>query len=739
MNLLRIIISALVSFELLFTSVFSGIPLKCNMPEKKAGELTSYVNCYTGTGGIPWACAMLSPAATVPFGCVRVGPDTCASGGVASIKTNTSGYYYEHRHMLGFSLGRLSGTGARDYGMFRVTPSSSSNNSKPAHAFSHKNESAYPGYYSVFLPGADVICEMTASDHCAYERYSFKSDKPAVLYIDAKSILSSGSVSESDTAVNEENCSLTAYSVIHGTFSERYQGLKVYLYAEWEGRLSSYDNDSEGIKLVFDNSDRSPISLRMAVSFISSESAKNNMSSEIVGKSFDDVRDEAVNEWENRLSSVRIKADEETKRIFYTSLYHTMIMPTDFTDSDGEYFGFDGKTHSADGFTYRTDLSLWDTCRNVHSLYTLICPDIQRDSIYSLLEMREQGGKLARWPMGAGYSGSMFGNPAVIMLSESIIKNLDFDYEKAYDYMKSAAEGQNVSDDTERDIKLFNEKGYIPDDMTDRYSVSKTLEFAWQDSALANAAEKLGKEDDAEIYSKRAGYYKNIWNPEKKYFMPKDSGGSYGRIYPYITSFIDDIFGTKLIKAFCEGSARQWRWSAFHDTEGMINLFGSKEFFVSELETFMKDSSSERAALDPGSGFWIGNQHDIHTPYLFNDAGRPDLTQKWVRWTLQNRFSTDIDGLDGNDDGGTLSAWYVFSALGFYPVAGTDKYWTGSPLVESAELTLAGGKKLSVIVNNYTENSIYVDSVEINGKRIENNSFTHYDIVNGGEIVFTMK
>lgn len=734
LKLLRAVISLFVALEMALGSLLFGAGTKPEIPEIKTGELTRYVNPFTGTGGIPWACAMLSPAACTPFGCVRVGPDTCAIGGIAQIKTNTSGYYYEHRHILGFSLGRLSGTGARDYGMFRTIPCV--NGKKPACiAFSHKDERACPGYYAVSLPAAGALCEMTATAHTGIMRFSFNKKSGNAVYIDAASVLSSGRAENAEITVNESDKTISAEVTLFGTFSGRYEGLKVYLCAFFDRELSGVSVKEGGALLSFDSDE---FTLKSGISFVSADNARENLVSESADKDFDEIRETALNDWENRLSSIKIEADEKTKEIFYTALYHSMIMPTDFTDVNGEYLGFDKEIHKAEGFKYRTDMSLWDTCRNVHSLYLLIAPDIRLDCVESLLKMAEQGGVLPRWPMGGGYSGSMFGNPADIVLTESYLKGLDFDVRKAYEYMRDCADGKIGDDDLKREIKTFNEYGYLPDDLCSRYSVSKTLEYAWERGALARLALELGETEDFKRFSRLSGAYKNIWNDESKYFVPRNADGSFGKFTPNITSFFDDIFGTDFFRAYCEGGARHWRWSAQQDVDGLIKLFGKKEFFSAELEKFMQDASLSRAALDPGSGYWIGNQHDIHTPYLFNDADRPDLTQKWVRWTLKNRFSTDIDGLDGNDDGGTLSSWFVFSALGFYPDAGTEFYKIGSPAVNSAVIRLWNNKTLKITVTNQGENNIYVKSVKLNGDEIDMYKFAHSDIADGGELIFEM-
>ena len=743
-EVIRAVVSLFLSLEMILGSLLSGGTFKkVEMPEAETGKYTQYVNPFIGTGGTPWACGMLSPAATVPFGCIRLGPDTCAVGGLYIFKTNTSGYYYEHRHIIGFSYSRLSGTGIRDYGMFRVTPCSSLQNGKPVPiAFSHDDETASPGYYAVYLPAQSALAEMTATEHTGYQRYTFSTSRDAKLYIDASSTLSDCSTENAVISVNEDERTVTGEVTVNGGFSGRFDGLKVYYYAEFDKPLKSFEmNGESGVSLNFGNIKNSPITLRAGISFVSHENAKENLYAEAENQDFDTVRKDADSLWNKELSKIKISADDKIKENFYTALYHTMIMPTDFTDYNGEYVGFDKKTHTADGYTYRTDMSLWDTARNVNALYCLIEKDVQNDCIQSLLDMADKGGVFPRWPMGEGYTGSMLGSPANIVLTESYLKGFNFNTEKALEYMIKSATSFNNRENREYG-ELYDEYGYVPDDLVRSesrgYSVARTIEYSWADSAISVLADKTGKSDIASEYSEHSMRYKNVWNPETRYFQARNSDGSWGVLKPNMTAFYDDILGFKYSKAYCEGSARQWRWGAIHDVDGMIELFGSKEYFVNELEDFMEDASLNRAAINPGAGYWVGNQHDIHTPYLFINADRPDLTQKWVRWTLDNRFSTDINGLDGNDDGGTLSSWYVFSALGFYPIPGTDKYWVGSPCVDSAEIDLGEGKTLKITANNQGAKNIYVSSAELDGKSVNDFIISHSDIENGGELIFTM-
>lgn len=746
-KIIRAFVAVFVSVETLFTCMFSGVELnQPEMPEITAGEYGQYVDPLIGTGGTPWTCAMLSPAATVPFGSVRLGPDTCFVGGAYIIKMNTSGYYYEHGHIKGFSHSRLSGTGAEDYCNFRVTPAVGYNE-PDIMTYSHDYEEASPGYYAVYLPSVSCLAELTADVHTGVHRYTFYDSDDARLYIDVTSAAANRTSYDGHVEYDETTGVITGGCLLDGQFSSRYDGLPVYFAAVTDKPVLSYEiNDDDetdcGIDLNFGSLENESVELKIGISFVSEENAMLNLKAETEGLTFDDVRQNAVDDWEERLSSIKIDTDDsEIKTIFYTALYHSMIMPSNFTDVNGEYLGFDKEVSVADGYTYRTDMSLWDTCRTTHPLYTLIAQDIQTDCLKSLVEMAKSGESvIPRWPMGAGYTGSMLGDPANIVITESYLKGItDFDVEAAYEYMKNSSENE-VKKDGRNYIDLYNEYGYIPQDIAPGdESVSRTLEYAWEDAAIASLANALGKTTDAKKYTAKSMYYKNVFNPETKYFQARNSDGSFvWNFSPYMTSFYDAVMIKKFADCYCEGSARQWRWSALHDIDGMIELFGSEEYFVSELEEFMEDTSLTRAAPDPGDGYWVGNQHDIHAPYLFSNAGRADLTQKWVRWTLKNRFSTDINGLDGNDDGGTLSSWYVFSSLGFYPLAGTDKYWIGSPNIDSAEIALSNGNTLRITANNQSDKNIYVNSVTLNGEKLDNCYITHSQLMNGGDLVFTM-
>ncbi len=756
-RLVKIIMSLIIFFSALFQT---GAPRKSvQMPELDTGEYGQWVDPFIGTGGIPWACAMLFPGPTAPFGLVRLSPDTSFAGGVNLFKISTSGYHAWQPQILGFSHTRLSGTGATDMGHFRVTPAigdfdATKRLSKPQF-FSHESEVASPGYYAVDLPGIDCMAELTATQHVGVHRYTFGAGKDARILIDATSFLTGGRAEDGQINIDPQAMEVTGEGRVFTTFTGRYGGLKGYFVAKFDRPFESYSTWSDGVSspgatnargndagadINFGNIKGGSVELKVGISFVSLENARENLEAETSGLNFDGVRQGAKEAWEDALSAVKITSnDSDIKTIFYTALYHSMIMPTNFTDVNGQYLGFGEKVGTAQGFTYRTDLSLWDTYRTLHPLLNLIAPQVQTDSLKSLLLMAEADGLFPRWPSGTGETNSMFGTPANMVIAESFLKGYrDFDVEAAYAYMKNAALQTLAPGAREQiDLKRYLDYGYVPADQT-KDSVSKTLELAWADGSTALLAEALGKSEDAALFRERSLNYKNLWNTKSKYFQGKNADGSWERLlFPSYTSYYDDVLTTKIANSYCEGSARQWRWSAPQDIPGLIELFG-RDYFIRELNAFMKDASPNRAALNPGGGYWQGNQHDIHAPYLFCDAGRPDLTQKWVRWILKNRHSTDLDGLDGNDDGGTLSAWYVFSAMGFYPIAGTDEYRIGSPNLEKAVIDLGGGKTLTIKAQNQSEENLYVQSVSLNGVKLSSPILKHSQIANGGEMVFDM-
>jgi predicted alpha-1,2-mannosidase len=722
-----------------------------------AGTLGRHVNPFIGSGGDPHVCGNISPAAALPFGMVRLGPDTVSKSG--RLATNTSGYYYGDDRILGFSHTRLSGTGAKDGGNFLVFPSTEPQSPtgprhKPEARLDHKDEVAFPGYYATTLPDSGIRAELTATPRVGVHRYAFPQNAKPRILLDVTSVLGRGKSKEGQVRVlasaNEVEGSVRTF----GTFSSRYGGIKVYFVARfsqgfatvgtWQGESFTRDRleatgDDVGVDLTFKASSPRPVvEVKLAISYVSVANARANLEAEAGAAGFDRIVETAVGAWEDKLARIRVTGGTDKQQtIFYTALYHSLLMPTVFNDVNGDYLGFDGQVHQASGFRFYTDMSLWDTFRTTHPLFTLIAPAEQRDMLVSLTEIAKQGGYLPRWPSGNGYSNSMFGTPADIVVTEAYLKGIrGFDAEAAYQAMRKTALGptRNSRFSGRAGIEDYLKFHYCPFDR-ERLSVAKTLEYCYADSAVARLAEALGHREDAATFNDHARYYRNLWNPATQYFQPRDSRGEFFADFrPQLLTYLDP--GGKYTSAYVEGSALQWRWAVPFDAEGLVSLFKSPAYFVEELEQFFAKSIPTVGAL-PNAYYWHGNQPDIYAAFLFNAAGRPDLTQKWARWVLETKYGDRENGLDGNDDGGCLSAWYVFASVGLFPGAGTDRYEIVSPLWEKAEVNL-GGKRLSIVADNFARDHGYVRKVFLNDKPLDRNWLRHDEIARGGVLRFEM-
>lgn len=724
-------------------------------PATSPGTLGRDVNVFIGTGGTFYLCGNNFPGATVPFGLVRLSPDTASKLGKTA--TNSSGYFYSDTRLLGFSHTRLAGTGATDGGNFLVIPTTrekaKSHRKGLNTEYSHADEVAFPGYYSVVLPKLGLTAEVTATKRVGVHRYTFsKQDIPHIV-MHVTSALGKGESKSCQIRILPEQREIEGSVVTFGTFSKRYGGLKTYFVARfdrpfdsvttWSGENESQDQtltDAEDVSLSIAFRDASPVlELKVALSYVSVENARSNLDTEAGQKNFDQVLADAVAAWEQALSRIQISGGTDQERsIFRTALYHSLQMPTIFNDCNGDYLGFDQQVHKTVGFDYYTDLSLWDTFRTVHPLFNLIARREQRDMVVSLLKMAEQGGYLPRWPSGAGYTNSMFGTPADIAITESYLKGIrDFDVELAYRFMRKAAlnpvpAGSRFSGRV--GIENYLKYEYCPADLMKK-SVASTIEYCYADHSIARLADALGHSDDADLFNKHARYYCNLWNPETQFFHPRDSTGNFTADFrPEMLTYLD-LTG-EFTHAYVEGSAWQWRWGVASDASQLISLFKSREFFVEELNQFFERSTAAVGA-NPNAFYWHGNQPDLYAAYLFNDAGRPDLTQKWVRWILRSKYGDRENGLDGNDDGGTLSAWYVLSSLGLFPTAGTDRYQITSPLWKQADIQLQD-KRLTIVTENAAPDHLYVQKVWLNGKLLDRRWIQHAEIADGGVLRFEM-
>jgi len=721
--------------------------------------LSANVNSFIGTGGVPWTCAYNFPGTSLPFGMMRLSPET-SSWLNNETALNSSGYFYGDNKIIGFSHTRLVGTGATDGGHFLILPIDGNlkvNLDKTYYHFSHEDELAYPGYYSVDFPDDGIKAELTSTERVGIHRYTFSDGIAPGIMLDVSHALGGKRSEDSYLKIDPVRNIAEGHVRTFGSFAGRYGGIKVYFAAKFSSKIQQYtiwENDnassseiqtkkSEQIRAFFtfeQNPSQAPLEIKLSISHVSIENAWENMELETGGNDFDDIAEAALKTWESRLKSIKIAGGTDEQRInFYTALYRCFQMPTVFNDANGAYFGFDKTVHQADSFRYFTDMSIWDTFRTVHPLFTLITPTDQHDMIVSLIQMAKEGGWLPRWPSGNGYTNSMLGSASDIVISEAYQKGIrDFDVEYAYQSMRKTAlastpKGAAFSGRDDNDLCV--KYGFCPADSMEE-AVSRTLEFAWSDYSIGLLARELGHTEDAKMFRDLSMHYKNVWNPETQYFQPRNADGTFVKEFkPLLLTYLDG--DETYTNDYVEGSALQWRWAPFFDAPGLINLFEDKEYFTKELNDFFAKSDPRIGHWNPGSYYWHGNEPDIHSPYLFNFVDRPDLTQKWVRWILDNKYTNRYDGLDGNDDAGTLSAWYIFSSLGFYPIAGTDRYELGAPLFEQAEINL-GGNTLKIIADNYAVENKYVARIWLNDIVLDRTWIFHDEIENGGIIRFEM-
>lgn len=688
-------------------------------------------NLWMGTGGYFHTSAMLFPGATTPFGLVRLSPDTKAP--------------------FPYSLDIFDKMGYFTAGAFRVLPLMhlpKNMKHSPAVKYDHNNEAAHPGYYSLQLDSENVRVELTSSTHCGFHRYT-KLSKKGLLHIlfDVTSglIKYPGSL-DGELEINLSEKVISGQGRTRGDFSRNQNGQLTYFYAEYSSPLKSFSiwkdyqwvksaslqssGDNLGIALSpTDDSDN--LELKVCVSHVSAKNAKLNFEAEARGIDFTKARALGESTWSEYFNRLNIEtSDRELETLFYTTLYFSSIGPTHFADVNGEYLGFNQKTEVAKDFIYRTDLSLWDTFRTAHPLFNLIAPDIACDTVQSLMKMSKVIGVFPRLAYNAQSLEMMFGSPANFVLTEAFLKNkCSFDTKRALEVMLKGA----TDDEFTREKECVS-YGYCPSDKVSR-SVSKTLENAWADFAAANLAQVTNEKELENIFRVKEGAFRVLWDPKTRYFRPKDSTGKFTAFNPKVTSYFSFLY--KPADQYAEGGPNHYRYSAPHHIQELISSFGGAPAFVKELESFMKGATSKRSAINPGSKYWHGNEHNIHAIYLFNDAQRPDLTQYWARWALRKRYALKPNGYDGNDDVGSLSAWFVLSAIGIYPKSGTDQYWLGSPSIDRATIELGDGHTLRIIAKNQSTNNFYVKSVRLNGHRLCSSTVNHRDLYDA-ELEFEM-
>lgn len=702
-----------------------------------------YVDPFIGTGGH----GHTFPGPCVPFGMVQLSPDTGTEGW-----DWCSGYHASDSSIMGFTHTHLSGTGAADLGDILVMPYTGAYRAEPGakerpgngyrSVFSHDEETASAGYYSVLLKSWNVKAELTATTHCGFHRYTFPASAQSNIIIDLEHGISDRSV--------ETWVEVVGRDAIRGL--RRSKGWapdhSVYFYAKFSKPFDEFAT-AKGSRIVVGRSKATgrnvkaiarfttdageAVSVKVGISAVSAENALVNLDTEIAGWSFDDVRARARAGWNNELRKVSVEGGTDAgKRTFYTALYHALLVPYVFTDVNGEYRGMDKKIHQAAGFTYYTLFSLWDTFRAAHPLYSIIEPDRNNDFVKSLLAKYDEAGRLPTWELHSNETWCMTGYHSVPVIADALLKGYgDFDAQKAYTAMKESAE-ENI-----RGLRPYRSFGYIPYDRENN-SVSITLEYAYDDWCIAQVAKKLGYASDAEAYTKRALSYKNLFDTQTGFMRGKSANGKWRPDF-------DPMRVSTLGRGdFTEGNAWQYTFFVPQDIDGLIALYGGDDEFAKKLDALFSQPSVNDNAQSPDVSGLIGqyaqgNEPSHQVAYLYAYAGKAYKTQERVRTIMSTLYSDARDGLCGNEDCGQMSAWYVLSALGFYPVNPADgTYVIGSPLFERAAIALPNGKAFIIKANGVSDACGYIQSAILNGKPYGSSFITHKDMMNGGELVFIM-
>ena len=734
-----------------------------------SNDLIQYVNPLVGTKNM----GHTFPGPTTPFGMVQLSPETNQQAMFIDGKYNPdtykycSGYQYDDNTIFGFSHTHLSGTGHSDLGDFLIMPTNGTLNLNPGtvekpksgyHSqFSHKTEIVEPGYYKVNLEDYNIKAELTASDRVGFHQYTFPKSDNSHIILDLISNIYNHDDKNVWTFVRVENDStVTGYRQTNGwartrkvffamKFSKPFEsyGHKKYDNSDYKGFYRRFNEEENFPEMAgkeiraffnFNTEKNEQIKIKFALSSVSTNGALNNLETEIPHWDFDKTKLETQQKWNTELSKIVVETEtKEQKETFYSSLYHTMLGPIIYEDVDGKYMGLDQNIHQSDGFTNHTVFSLWDTYRALHPLFNVIQPKRNNDMIKSMLAHHDQSvhKMLPIWSHYANENWCMIGYHSVSVIADAMAKGTtDIDPKRAFESSKNTASVGYFDG-----LDSYMAKGYVPEDESSS-SVSKTLEFAYDDWCIAQIAKKANNEDGFSNFMNRSENYKNVFDQEINYMRPKLTDGTWRKEFDPL-----DTHG----QGFIEGNA--WNYGLYvpQDLDKMIDMMGGKDAFPLYLDkiftTEIEDKYIEKhedITRDGIIGNYVhGNEPGHHIPYLYNWTNHPWKTQQRVRMILDTMYSNKEDGLCGNDDAGQMSAWYVFSALGFYPVLpGSDEYAIGSPMVLSAKINLENGKTITINTKNQSKENVYIQKIEINGIEVQSATFKHSDISNGGTITY---
>ena len=753
---------------ILFLLIIIGLPVTS---QNTGNDLIHYVNPFIGTQRM----GHTFPGATVPFGMVQLSPDT----DTVSYELNGSynprvyeycaGYQYDDPTIVGFSHTHFSGTGHSDLGDFLIMPTTGKLQLNPGTAnnpesgyrsrFSHENEFAEPNYYSVLLEDYSITAELTTSARVGFHRYTFPENAEVNIILDLMHGIYNYDGKNVWTFVRVENDTLvTGYRQTNGwartrtvyfamTFDRpiiKY-GHKKYDKTVYRGFYRKFNEGENFPEMAghdirayfnFDLDETCELKIKFALSNVSAAGASKNLAAEVPHWDFDKTKREGQQLWNNELSKIRVEMlDNDDSTVFYTALYHSFLSPIIYEDVDGQYRGLDQNIHQSDGFTNYTIFSLWDTYRALHPLFNLVQPCRNRDMVKSMLAHYDQSvhKMLPVWSHYANENWCMIGYHSVSVIADAIAKGIyNENLPKALEACKSTA-SYPLYDGLNYYLKL----GYVPEDKSSN-SVSKTLEYAYDDWAIAQIALRVGDLSAYDNFMQRSESYRHVFDPVSGFMRPKLSDGNFREAFDPL-----DTHG----QGFIEGNA--WNYGLYipHDPEKLVKLNGGKAAFAAKLDSLfvleLDDAhieANEDITRDGIIGLYVhGNEPGHHIPYLYNWTGQPWKTQERVRMIMNTMYANAPDGLCGNDDCGQMSAWYIFSALGFYPVCpGSEEYALGSPKVVSAEVDLGNGKILSIKIENQHRENVFVREVWLNERRIEGYTLNHHDLAKGGTLKFVM-
>jgi predicted alpha-1,2-mannosidase len=702
-------------------------------PLPEVTSAAAQVDPRIGTGGLGFAHGSCFVGPAAPHGLAKPGPDTSGLFGTINFQ-HYSGYFAEDDRIRGFSSLHLHGTGATDYGVLSLMPTLAFDPTKPKVTdyetrFDKADESVAAGYYKVTLAN-EIVVELTATTHVALHRYTMPA--PGTVVIDLTKVLEGGEVDASSIVANPGSHELIGQLHHLGGMTDGYGGYTVYFVIRADQPWLSEMITSTGAALSID---AGTFSLAIGLSLVSEDGARKNLDAEAASVDFDTVRGNTFAAWDELLGVVKLTGGTEAqRRTFYTSLYHTFLMPTTISDVDGAFQLVGHAPAQASGYAMLSDLSLWDTYRTVSPLHAWLAPTSARNTARSLVTFGQQLGLYPKWPLAIGETGTMLGSSAEIVIADAVTRGVtDTHAEDAWPLLRAAAldpVAPPMGRGGRNDVDLYMTLGYVP--LPTNRSVSTTTEYAHDDFALAQLAAALGHTADHDVLVERARGWRTLYDPDVGFLRAKNADGSFSSATFDPLVWEDD---------YAEANAWQSLFpSGIHDPDGIAEILGGAPAAIEKLSTFFDkakhdwENSDESAANFPRTYYWAGNETDLNAAFLFTQLGRPDLTQLWVRWLVDTMYSDQPSGVPGNDDGGTMGAWYVLATLGLYPVAGSDQWILGAPRFPRARITVDGHQ----LVIESQGSGPYVASVLLDGSPLDAPQLTHGQLTQAHDLTFVM-